>query len=140
MCSSDLAETPEGGGDVRFPLALISRKQHLKFLNTNYGGFDKHLPPEREPLLQIHPVDAGRRELAAGDEVVVFNDRGSLSLTCTISEDVQPGLIAIPFGWWNTKVGGGRGVNVLTNPELPADAIGFIAFPDNGREAARERM
>jgi len=131
------AETPEAGGDARFPLALISRKQHLKFLNSNYGGFDAHLPAEREPLLQIHPVDAASRGLLSGDDVMVFNDRGSLSLTCTISDDVQPGVIAIPFGWWNDKASGGRGVNVLTNPEPPPDDAGSAAFHDTLVEVAR---
>ena len=54
------AETPQGDPDLvrRFPLALVSRKQHPKFLNANYGGFPAHQPSSGRPSLQIHP--AGR--------------------------------------------------------------------------------
>jgi anaerobic selenocysteine-containing dehydrogenase len=123
-------ESPDTGSTSRFPLALISRKQHLKFLNANYGGFEKHLQSEGEPLLQIHEIDAAYRGIASGDRVTVFNDRGSLTLTSAISSDVQPGVTAIPFGWWNRHTPNQRGVNVLTNPTTPADDIGSAAFHD----------
>jgi len=72
---------------ARFPLTLISRKQHPKFLNAHYGGFDKHLPAEKEPRLEIHPVDATERAINDGDAVRIFNDRGSLTLTAGLGCD-----------------------------------------------------
>ncbi len=133
------AETPGAGGHSRFPLALISRKQHVKFLNANYGGFDKHLPSEAEPLLQIHEVDAQDRGLATGDTVRIFNDRGSLTLTCTIDDDVQPGVVAIPFGWWHRHAPEQRTVNVLTNPTVAPNDIGSPAFHDTLVQVVRVR-
>jgi anaerobic selenocysteine-containing dehydrogenase len=121
---------------ARYPLALISRKQHLKFLNAHYGGFDKHLPAEGRPLLEIHPDDAQRRGICDGDEVRIFNDRGSLTLESAISTDVQPGLVAMPFGWWHRNGADKRGVNALTNPVVQ-DGIGSAAFHDNLVEIER---
>ncbi len=123
-------ETPDGDGRPRHPLVLLSRKQYLGFLNANYGGFDDHLPIEAEPLLQISGVDADDRGLVSGDRVRVFNDRGSLSLVCTHSDDVQPGVVAIPFGWWHRHSSDQRGVNALTNPAVPSDDLGSAAFHD----------
>jgi anaerobic selenocysteine-containing dehydrogenase len=131
------AETPEADPAGPFPLALISRKQHLKFLNANYGGFDEHLPHEGEPLIQIHEADAADRGIATGDRVTVFNDRGSLTLASVISSDLQPGVVAIPFGWWNRSSLDGRSVNVLTNPATPADDKGSAAFHDTLVEVQR---
>jgi anaerobic selenocysteine-containing dehydrogenase len=124
------AETPDGGENGDYPLALISRKQHLKFLNANYGGFDKHLPSGGEPRIQIHDVDAQSRGVSSGDRVQVFNDRGTLTLTAEVSTDVQPGVIAIPFGWWHRHTPEQRGVNALTNPSTPSDDLGSAAFHD----------
>jgi anaerobic selenocysteine-containing dehydrogenase len=115
---------------ARFPLALISRKQHPKFLNAHYGGFDKHLPAEKEPRLEIHPIDATERAINDGDAVRIFNDRGSLTLTAAVSTDVQPGLVAMPFGWWHGNGEDERGVNALTNPAV-RDGIGSAAFHEN---------
>lgn len=114
----------------RFPLNLLSRKQHLKFLNTNYAGFDAHLPTPPEPRLCIHPVDAALRNLNDGDRVRVFNDRGELQLGIAFDTDTQPGLVTIPFGWWNKHSSNGRGVNVLTNPDAQRSGRGSASFHD----------
>jgi anaerobic selenocysteine-containing dehydrogenase len=125
-------ETPEGDPDLaaRYPLALLSRKQHVRFLNANYGGFDEHLPAEGEPLLQIHPDDAAGRGVDEGDRVVVHNDRGVLTLRATLTDMVPPGVVAVPFGWWNRHTAEGRGVNALTNPTPPTRGRGSAAFHD----------
>jgi anaerobic selenocysteine-containing dehydrogenase len=132
-------ETPEGDPDhaLRFPLTLISLKQHVKFLNSSYGGFDKHFPSMGEPRLEMDPADAERRSLSSGDRVDIFNDRGSLTMTLAISDRLQPGLVAMPFGWWNTKTPNGRGVNALTNPEVGPDDIGSAAFHETLVEVHR---
>ena len=95
------------------------------------GRFAEHHPRESSrgdrtasgPVLDVHPVDAAARGVADGDLVRVFNDRGSLELPATVVDRVQPGLGAVPFGWW------GRGVNALTNPAV-GRAIGSAAFHD----------
>lgn len=116
-------ETPEGNPElaVRFPLNLISRKQHIKFLNANYGGFPEHQPAQMEPFLELDAADAASRDIQTGDLVEVFNDRGSLTLRALVSDEVQPGLTAMPFGWWHRNDSTSdrtdkRGVNALTSP------------------------
>jgi anaerobic selenocysteine-containing dehydrogenase len=130
-------EAPAGTRDGRYPLASISRKQHVKFLNANYDGFDEHLPAAGEPQLQIHQTDALVRGIGNGDRIRVFNDRGALTLECEISDDVQPGLVAVPFGWWHRYAPEQRGVNALTNPMPPADDVGSAAFHDTLVEVAK---
>lgn len=132
------SETTDGNPALakRYPLALVSRKQHLKFLNAHYGGFEEHQPTEREPRLEIHPVDAAPRAIHDGDAVRIFNDRGSLTLDAAISADVQAGLVAMPFGWWHRNGEDKRGVNALTNPNV-RDEIGSAAFHENLVEVER---
>jgi len=127
------SETPETGGELagRYPLTLLSRKQHVRFLNANYGGFPDHLPREGQPLLEIHAEDAADRKIADGDLVTVANDRGSLLIRATVSSAVQPGVVAMPFGWWHRSSESGRGVNALTNAQHPADGTGSAFFHEN---------
>lgn len=123
-------ETAEGSPELaaRYPLTLFSPKAHLKFLNANYGGFQAHLPASGQPRLQLHPLDASARSIEADSWVEVFNDRGSLTVRAELSDDLQPGLTALPFGWWHRHTAQDRGVNALTNPTLGADDIGSAAF------------
>ena len=127
------AESP--GGDAalaqRYPLALMSPKQHQRFLNSFYGGFAHHLPDPPRPCLEISPGDAAARGIAEGDGVRVFNDRGELFVEATITDRLQPGLVAVPFGWWAGNATA-RTVNVLTNAARggPDPDIGTAAFFD----------
>lgn len=132
-------ETPGGNQELvcRYPLVLMTRKQHVKFLNANYAQFPEHLPVSGEPLLQIHPEDATARGIVGGDRVDVFNDRGTLSLGIELSDEVLPGVVAIPFGWHNRHTPQGRAVNALTNPTTPADDQGSAAFHDTLVEVRR---
>ncbi len=127
------AESPSGDAALagRFPLALMSPKQHQRFLNSFYGGFAHHLPNPPRPRLEISPGDAAARGIAEGDDVRVFNDRGELFVEATITDRLQPGLVAVPFGWWAGDAAG-RTVNVLTNAARggPDPNFGTAAFFD----------
>ena len=126
-------ESPTGDAALatRYPLALMTLKQHLRFLNSHYGGFEHHLPDPPQPRLEISPIDADTRGIAEGDPVRVFNHRGELFTDATISDRLQPGLVAMPFGWWAGSADA-RTVNVLTNAAVggPDPDVGSAAFHD----------
>jgi anaerobic selenocysteine-containing dehydrogenase len=130
-------ETPENA-DGRFPLGLISRKQHPKFLNAQYASFPRHHPTSGAPNLQIDPADAATRGIESGDVVRVHNDRGTLTLTAEVTDDLQPGLVAIPFGWWHRSSPEGRAVNALTNASVAPGGRGSAFFHDTLVEVTRE--
>jgi anaerobic selenocysteine-containing dehydrogenase len=134
------SETPDGDPELaaRYPLVLLSRKQHPKFLNSSYGGHDGHLPRAGEPRLAMHADDAGARGISQGDRVRVGNDRGALTVAADVSGDVPVGVVALPFGWWHRSSPDARGVNVLTNPATgSADDTGSAAFHDTLVEVTR---
>jgi anaerobic selenocysteine-containing dehydrogenase len=124
------------GKRVPYPLLLMSPKQHVRFLNANYGGFADHLPRSGSPHVELDPTDARDRGISSGDEVRVFNDRGELTLRAVISDRLQPGVVAIPFGWWHRSTPEKRGVNALTNAAVPLDDEGSAAFHDTLVEVA----
>ncbi|MEM9201518.1 MAG: molybdopterin-dependent oxidoreductase [Actinomycetota bacterium] len=109
---------------------LISLKQHVKFLNANYAQFPAHLPRPDHPEIEIHPGDADELGIEDGALVRVHNERGVLTLPLRRSDRLQPGLVAIPFGWWHRSTPEGRAVNALTSPQLPANDRGSAAFHD----------
>ena len=133
------SETRAGNPDLaaKYPLELMSRKQNPKFLNANYGGFPNHYASSGGPTLEMDASDAAARGITAGDLVRVHNDRGSLTLPAQISEDLQPGLVSMPFGYWNRNTAEGRAVNALTNPSLPADDRGSAFFHETLVEVSR---
>jgi anaerobic selenocysteine-containing dehydrogenase len=109
-------ESPDGDAGLRsrYPLALVTAKSALHFLNSSYANLPRHLRAEKEPVADIHPTDARSRSIADGDIVRVFNDRGVLTLRARVGTRVIPGMIAVPSGWWASLSPGGSSANALT--------------------------
>ena len=95
-------EGPQGDATVlnHYPLILLTAKGAHHFLNSGYVHVERAVRAEREPLLDIHPVDAELRGVVDRHSVRVFNDRGSLTLHARVSDRVRPGVVSVPSGWW----------------------------------------
>ena len=68
-----------------------------------------------EPVVIVSAKDAQARGIDTNDFIEVFNDRGSFQCRCQIANDMRPGLIQIPEGWWSRYYKQGNLQNV-TNP------------------------
>lgn len=123
-------EGPGSEMSRRFPLSLLTPKNHVRFLNTSYSRH--HGDKEKAPGFEIDPADAGARGIAEGDLVRVFNERAELRLPARISDRLRPGVCAIPWGWWGAEAN----ANALTN-DAPADWGGGVAFWDTLVEAEK---
>ena len=129
-------EGPGGPLHDRFPLQLMTSKRHLRFLNSGYSHMDTHGGAEEGPFIEIDNHDAVARSLSEGDLVRVFNDRGSLELPVRISSRVRPGVVVVPWGWWEAHHRDGGVANSLTSDTL-TDWGGGVAFYDTLVEVSR---
>jgi len=109
-------ESPHGDSVLasRYPLVLMSAKSELHFLNSSYANLPRQLRAAREPLLDIHPLDAEARRVSDGSKVRVFNERGAVEVRARVGDRVRPGVVSLPSGWWATLSPGGTSVNALT--------------------------
>ena len=114
---------------ARYPLALVTGKSALHFLNSSYSGLERHRKAEVEPKLDLSEVDAAARGVADGEMVRVHNDRGSVSVRARVGDRVRPGVCAMPSGWWASLSPGGSSANALTRDGL-ADLGGGGDFHD----------
>jgi anaerobic selenocysteine-containing dehydrogenase len=83
----------------------------------------------------LHPQEAAARGLAAGDQVLVRNGRGSFQAPLRVSDDARPGVAVAPMGWWNADYAGERSPQATTPQRLTA--IGAApTFNDNRVEVS----
>jgi anaerobic selenocysteine-containing dehydrogenase len=122
-------EGPQGPDAARFPLQLMTPKQHTRFLNSGYSDLPKHGPAEGGPFVELDAADAASRGLTAGSTARVYNDRASLELPVKITERLRPGVAAIPWGWWSKHHPDGKVANSLTNDTL-TEWGGGVAYSD----------
>jgi len=113
-------ESPAGNPELasRYPLVLISSKSGLHFLNSSYGGLERHVRLEGEPRLDISESDATARGILDGDLIMAVNDRGSIRARARVGDRVAAGTVAMPSGWWASMSPGGSSVNALTQDGL----------------------
>lgn len=60
----------------------------------------------RPETLIIHPDNAASRNVSTGDLLRVFNARGSYRARASVSNDINPGAVALPTGAWYGGPGG----------------------------------
>jgi len=95
-------------------------------LNSTFGN---RFPSERGTIL-IHPDEAAKRNIKTGDEVRVFNDRGSITRTSRVTDDTQPDLVVAEGIYWEDPGHQIRGINELTSQKT-ADLAGGGTFHES---------
>ena len=132
-------ESPLGDAALhaRYPLQLITAKWSLHFLNSSYANLPRHEAAEGEMPVELAAADATARGITEGELVRVRNDRGVVLARARIGDRVPPGVVALPSGWWASRVPGGASANALTSDRL-TDRGGGATFHDVLVEVERD--
>ncbi len=85
----------------RFPLHLISNQPATKLHSQYDHGSQSRAAKirQREPIA-LHPTDARRRGIEAGDIVRVFNERGACLAGVAVTDEVRQGVVQMSTGAW----------------------------------------
>jgi anaerobic selenocysteine-containing dehydrogenase len=65
----------------------------------------------RRQLARMHPDDAASIGAAEGEAIRLTSPHGTIELPVTLTEDIKPGVIAVPHGWGHKGTGGWRRAN-----------------------------
>ena len=125
------AESAESAPELatKYPLQLLTPPSP-HFLNSTFVEVDSLRRAAVEPQLEISRTDAIARGIQQGDDVRVFNDRGSFLAKAVVGESVRTGVVLSPSIWWNKHSPGGRNSN-NTTPTRLTDLGGGATFFDN---------
>ena len=114
-----------GGAAARsgeYPLEFLPRKAD-NYINSTFANIPLHQRMEARTagVLEMHATDATARKIATGDEVEVFNGRGSITLRALVNTQVAAGVVAARLDWnklGSDLSGNGANVNALTSETL----------------------
>ena len=98
-------ESADGAPELaaRYPLAMISPPAR-NFLNSTFVNVESLRSTEGEPQLDIHPPTRTPRGIADGDQVRIFNDRGSMQARARVTDKTRDGLVVGLSIWWKKLV------------------------------------
>jgi len=122
-----LRERAAAGADDDYPLRLIGMRE-LRSENSWMHNAPLLLRGGRRQRARMHPDDAAALGLADGGAVRLVTRHGAIELPLALTEDLKPGVVAVPHGWghkgtggWRRANGAARGggvnVNLLTSSE-----------------------
>ncbi len=120
------AESRQGSEDLRslYPLEMISGKNDDS-MNSTFGNREEL---DRDTaVVYLNTADAAARGIVNGDQVRVFNGRGSLTLRAEVDGVTGPGVVSARSTRWSKRAPDRRNVNVLTSERL-TDLAGGATF------------
>lgn len=109
-------------------LNLITPKPHA-YLNSSGGNLPFHRRVQGEATVLVHPDDAAARGLTDGDDVRVFNDRGSFVVRAKADKNVLAGVAVAAYGGWRMHAKSLSTMAAL-NPTAFADLGNAPTFSD----------
>jgi assimilatory nitrate reductase catalytic subunit len=105
---------------ARFPLRLLTGRLRDQWHGMSRSGrvpaLFAHSP---EPGLRMHPDDAARRGLKAGELVRVASKRGELVLPLELSDEVASGAVFAAMHWSGQHLSS-AGINAVSLPAVDA--------------------
>ncbi|MER6594195.1 molybdopterin oxidoreductase family protein [Micromonospora purpureochromogenes] len=102
---------------------LVGRR-HLRSNNSWMHNVPALVKGRDRCTLQVHPEDAAKLGLAAGEDARVTSRVGSLVVAVEVTADTMPGVVSLPHGWGHDVPGtrqavarahAGVNANVLTD-------------------------
>lgn len=111
--------------DPAYPLRLCGMRE-VRSHNSWMHNSPRLMPGSRRHRALVSPADAGRAGLADGDVALISSASGSVQVAVEITDDMNPGTIALPHGWghhggWGrANTAGGVNSNLLASSD-PAD-------------------
>ncbi|HEX5950141.1 MAG TPA: molybdopterin-dependent oxidoreductase, partial [Actinomycetota bacterium] len=112
---------------AEFPLMLLSPHSKWRIHSTYSNNAWLEEIHGGRPQVLLHPDDAAARGIADGDEIEVFNSRGSVKAWAHVHDAAGPGTATLPEGWWSRYFLDGKGVNELTSSAInPIHEVWYV--------------
>jgi anaerobic selenocysteine-containing dehydrogenase len=96
--------------DPAFPLSLIGMRE-LRSENSWMHNAPLLMRGGRVHAARMHPRDAEAIGAADGSTLRISSRHGAIELPVLLTEDLKPGVVAVPHGWGHKGTGGWRQAN-----------------------------
>ncbi len=91
---------PREGTDHEFPFVLTTGRLYAHWHTlTRTAKCAKLVLREPGPYVEVHPADAARLGVSAGELVQLSSRRGTIRLPARLSDEAAPGTVFVPFHW-----------------------------------------
>jgi anaerobic selenocysteine-containing dehydrogenase len=82
-----------------YPLLGISGSRDIRFTNSQFRRIPALLKTGAGCMVDLHPDDAARQNIADGDRLRIETPKGEVEMTARIATTVRPGMVRLAWGW-----------------------------------------
>jgi anaerobic selenocysteine-containing dehydrogenase len=108
--AAEVARLAIRAADPAYPLRLIGMRERRSENSWMHNA--PALAGGRPPhAARLHPKDAAPLGVADGDLIRLVSKSGAIELPVLLTEDLRPGVVAVPHGWGHKGTGGWRVAN-----------------------------
>ncbi len=129
-------EPPGEVASEQFPFILITGRQLAHYNSGTQTRRTGNLELQGEDLVEIHPEDAARLGIAAGDQVEVESARGKVQTHAIVTVRVAPGNVFLSFHFPEVKTNLLTSGNADPNTRCPEYKVTAVAVRRIGAGAA----
>jgi len=115
-----------------YPLVMTSGARVMAYTHSQFRNIPRLRKMMPEPLVDINPIDAGRRGIKTGDTVTITTPRGSIKMKASVTDTILPGVVSLPHHW-----PGEANVNELVDDKTLDPISGFIPCKSQLCQVAR---
>ena len=84
--------------------ALVSQRT-LRSMNSWLHNTRRLVTGKPRCLVTMHPQDAARMGLREGEQVTLTSSVGRVTVALRVSDEIKPGVLAMPYGWGHARAG-----------------------------------
>lgn len=108
-------EEPRRSGDQGDGVLQLLTPKAQHFMNSSFANMERQRTAMGRPTLDLHPDDASRLSIGDGCPVRISATSGeSVNAWAHVTDDIIPGVVALPGKWWVVGPGDGAATNSLT--------------------------
>ncbi len=104
---------------TEYPLILTTGARSVEFLHSEYRDIHGLRKKRPEALADIHPDTAKSLAIREGEEVILENRMGGITIKAHVTGDILPGVVRVPHGWE------GSNINLLTDDTSVDPVTGY---------------
>jgi thiosulfate reductase/polysulfide reductase chain A len=111
-----------------YPLILTTGGRNIVYYHSSHRNIPSLRKRSPDPQLQIHPLTAQDLDIDDGEWVYVVTPRGRVKIRACYFEDIHPGVVHSPHGYWYGIEDGWKrlNINLITNDEPLCPVTGSV--------------
>lgn len=111
-----------------FPLILTTGGRNIVYYHSSHRNIPSLRKKSPDPELQINPRKAAELGIGDGAWVYLATPRGRVEIKVRYFEDIHPGVVHAPHGFWYGAVDGWKrfNINMITNDEPLCPVSGSV--------------